>query len=751
MIKNILIIIAAILLLGLGIAFADEDFNAMNPTVKVISYKKLFTDQIIGTGSGSGTLISKDGIIVTNHHVIFDDNEQEALDTFGICITFSVQKEPVCKYTARLVADNKEMDVAILKMNEKDVFGKTIPNLKYLSYKTGGVPKEGDEVQVVGYPGSGGETVTITKGQVSGFDIQNNYKYFKTDTDIDHGNSGGTALDTNGNYIGIPTYIRSYAENVGYFLDIREAENWIDENKNTSPIKNKIAENRLTLEMSRLEKANEEKKFNYTQYPELSVEAPTGWKFIEITDDGLYMEQEKLTEAVFVNLSLNTYQFKIDEGYLDKLDEELAKYKEYYPDYKKEKTTFQGHDAFEITYTYYNQKQHSIYIPYGYSLIGITYSISLDEKEKQTTAIQEALEKIKINAKEKDDPGLKSTLKFKEPEFSVTMPEDWRIRKNESNQPMDLLAEGVQKENYDGSLYLYYRLIPKDERQLSAKDRADETIKSLGSESKLIYRKDDVDMDGLPGWLFSYEYEGDDYQEIRKRLSLVMHDTRGEGKYEFIFYYDDLTDNFDENLKDILSILNSFEFLGKGTHDFGSLTRQFSDIQYHRFASSITELADKKIISGYDDGTFRPEQKVTRAEALKIILESKNHLEEERGLGKEIDFDTFTMKKGNLKDVSIEDWFNKYVEYALEKEIVSGYSNNTFAPQNSVNLTEALKMIIGVYEIPIWQGRTDPWYKVYMDKAYELGLLAGGMDDPALQLTRAELCYLVNKVYNQAK
>ena len=60
-------------------------------------------------------------------------------------------------------------------------------------------------------------------------------------------------------------------------------------------------------------------------------------------------------------------------------------------------------------------------------------------------------------------------------------------------------------------------------------------------------------------------------------------------------------------------------------------------------------------------------------------------------------------------------------------------------------------MIIGVYEITLWNGETDPWYKIYMDKGYELGIIPRGLDDPGQSLTRAELAYIVNRVYNQAK
>jgi V8-like Glu-specific endopeptidase len=748
MLKKLLLTTILILTFVPALALAESDNN---PTVQITSYKKLYTGQILAFGSGSGTLISSNGLIISNNHVIFNENEQKPLDVFEVCITFDVEKEPTCQYTARLVAHSKDLDISILKLNSKDAFGRTISSLKYLNYQTTASPKEEDEIQVIGYPGSGGESITITKGQISGYDTYNEFKYYKTDTDFDFGSSGGTVLDANGNYIGIPTYIRSYAENVGYFLDLREALQWIKENISKSPVFDKTAEDRLIFELARLKNANDTLKHTYADYPKLSVEIPDGWRFWSIEDDGIYIEEEKLTDPAGLGIYLNFYQYKIDEGYLDKLDEELSKVKEMNPDYKKEEIEFNGYNAFKITYSYYNSKRHSIYIPYGYAFVGINYSINLNEEERQTEGIEKVLKTIKLNSNIDNDPNLSDTISFDEPGFSITMPENWRIQTNKSNTPMNLIAEVVQEGNYDGYIYIYYDQIPKGDRELSNKDRADEDTKYIGGGSKLIFKKDDVVLDGLEGYLFTYEYEGDDFQEMRKKLTIKLTDE----DYEFTINYDDLSDNFDENLHNIELILNSFVFTGreierKGEYDFGSLNYNFSDIQYHRYVSDITDLADKGIIEGYSDGTFKPEKLVNRAEALKIILASKNHMEEEKGLGNDVDFSEYDTDDSPFWDVKKGNWFNPYIQYAYQNEIVSGYGNSTFGPERTVNLVEALKMVFGVYKIPLWQGETNPWYKLYMDKGYELGLVGRGMENPGHELTRAELADLVNDVYNDA-
>ncbi len=141
---------------------------------------------------------------------------------------------------------------------------------------------------------------------------------------------------------------------------------------------------------------------------------------------------------------------------------------------------------------------------------------------------------------------------------------------------------------------------------------------------------------------------------------------------------------------------------------------------------------------------------VNRAEALKIILASKNHLEKEKGLGDEINFSDYGTSGEMFRDVRSSDWFDEYIGYAKEEGIVGGYSDGTFKPDQTVNLAEALKITFGVYKIPLWQGETDPWYKKYMDKGYELGLIGRGLIGADQKLTRAELADIVNDVYNDA-
>ncbi len=749
MLKKIFFSLLFTLILTLP-AHAAEDYSRMNPTVKIASYKKLFIDQVLHYGNGSGTVISKDGLVVTNHHVVFDEKTFKPLDTFEVCITFDVQKEPVCQYTARLVAHNKDLDLALLKINETDVFGNPLPDLKYLNHKNNATPKEQTEIRVAGYPGSGGKTITITKGQISGFEKFNDYQYFKTDTDFDYGSSGGTALDSDGNFVGVPTYIRSYAENVGYFLDLREARGWLDEQITKSPAADREAEEYLEQELVRFKKANDELSYTQGHYPFAHVELPEGWEFLEINDNSLYASQKNLSNPVGFSLYIGPYPFKIDQGYMDKLEEELEKTKEVFPDYQKEEVVFAGQNAWKITYTSMMNKNTSYYIPYGYAIVGLSYSIDLDEADKQEKAIQPVLDGFDFTRLPVDDPLLIPTLRFDEPPFEITAAGDFRLQKNTDKQNQNLLAEAAQKDNFEGTFAIYYELISKDERHRTAEERLEDIVTNLGGR-KLVFKNDDVVLGGLEGFLYTYEYEGRKYQQMRKRMVIQVRN----GDYEFDLEYDDLTGTFDDNLPLVRDMLDSFEFKGEASSpiqtSYGVLGFTFNDIQNHRYALAISDLADKDIVKGYGDGGFHPEQLVSRAEALKMILESKNHLETEKNSKKAVDFTAYDSGPIGYRDVYRNNPLFRYIRYATEQDFVSGYPNGSFKPDQSVTLTETLKLLLNVYEIPVWAGETDPWYKKYMDKGFELRLIPYGLYDPGHPLTRAELAYLINTVYKKAK
>ncbi|WP_246118458.1 Do family serine endopeptidase [Apibacter muscae] len=150
-------------------------------------------------GLGSGVIISSDGYIVTNNHVIDGADKIE--------ITLNNQKT----YTATLVGTDPNSDIALLKIEEK--------GLPFLNFYDSDNVKVGEWVLAVGNPF--GLTSTVTAGIISAkgrsLDIlRSNSKnpiesFIQTDAAVNPGNSGGALVNTNGDLIGINTAIASHS------------------------------------------------------------------------------------------------------------------------------------------------------------------------------------------------------------------------------------------------------------------------------------------------------------------------------------------------------------------------------------------------------------------------------------------------------------------------------------------------------------------------------------------------------------
>tara|TARA_B100000795_G_C22805247_1_gene444403 strand:+ start:5254 stop:6651 length:1398 start_codon:yes stop_codon:yes gene_type:complete len=152
-------------------------------------------------GTGSGVIISSDGYIVTNNHVI--DNASE------IEITLNNKK----KYKAELIGTDKENDIALLKINAE-------LDLPYVPFANSDMIKVGEWVLAVGNPYN--LTSTVTAGIVSakGRDLEGNTSidsFIQTDAAVNPGNSGGALVNTRGELVGINTAISSKTGSfVGY-------------------------------------------------------------------------------------------------------------------------------------------------------------------------------------------------------------------------------------------------------------------------------------------------------------------------------------------------------------------------------------------------------------------------------------------------------------------------------------------------------------------------------------------------------
>jgi Do/DeqQ family serine protease len=198
---------------GTGINEVDFTVAAENTVNSVVHVKNVavsqpgsFMDFFYGSegrqrsqvGTGSGVIISPDGYIVTNNHVIAKANE--------LNVTLNNNKT----YEAEIIGTDPNSDIALIKI-EAD--GK----LPYLAFGDSDNTKIGEWVLAVGNPFN--LTSTVTAGIVSAKarDLGRNQSFIQTDAAVNPGNSGGALVNTNGDLIGINTAITSQTGSyVGY-------------------------------------------------------------------------------------------------------------------------------------------------------------------------------------------------------------------------------------------------------------------------------------------------------------------------------------------------------------------------------------------------------------------------------------------------------------------------------------------------------------------------------------------------------
>ena len=155
---------------------------------------------------GSAVLVRKDGVVATNLHVIEQDNS----DTFYDELFFGLPGESgsgsrMRRYRLSVLLTSGRYDLALLRIIPSEGqpgFPRDFPAIEMANSVKVQVM---DDLTIIGYPETGGATVTVNVGIVEGTDPEGGW--IKTDGRLMHGNSGGAAVDGDGKLIGIPTRI----------------------------------------------------------------------------------------------------------------------------------------------------------------------------------------------------------------------------------------------------------------------------------------------------------------------------------------------------------------------------------------------------------------------------------------------------------------------------------------------------------------------------------------------------------------
>ncbi len=185
-----------------------------------------------GGSGGTGTIIDKDGLILTNSHIIPQDENNIHVSEEGCLVILpdSITGQPKDYYYARPIVLNElsdKYDLAYMQIYksyfDKDrnmdvsLYPRNFPNFNDTTRCSNKSVRLGESVRIFGYPSiSGGYSLTLTEGVVSSFPGDG---LIVTSAKISHGNSGGLAVDGDGCMIGVPSMVSSdESESLGVII-----------------------------------------------------------------------------------------------------------------------------------------------------------------------------------------------------------------------------------------------------------------------------------------------------------------------------------------------------------------------------------------------------------------------------------------------------------------------------------------------------------------------------------------------------
>ena len=120
----------------------------------------------------------------------------------------------------------------------------------------------------------------------------------------------------------------------------------------------------------------------------------------------------------------------------------------------------------------------------------------------------------------------------------------------------------------------------------------------------------------------------------------------------------------------------------------GKAATQFSDVPSSKhYAEAVYDLAERNIIGGYPDGTFKPGNSITRGQAAAIIT-------------KMIDLDTSNVKNPGFKDVSKANGYYKAIAAMAEESIISGYGDGRYGPNDPIKRGQMASIIVKAFDLP---------------------------------------------------
>ncbi|MDD4902118.1 MAG: trypsin-like peptidase domain-containing protein [Patescibacteria group bacterium] len=353
----------------------------------VVKIKTLSLDQtgaLSEIQNGSGVVISSDGFLLTNSHVVTVEDDLDKSDkpaVYGICLTTNTSVEPDCSHLAELVIKDKDLDIALLHLLNAPAVS------PYLDLMATDTASTSEEVTALGYPGIGQDTITITKGVVSGKLDKYGKSWIKTDAVISFGSSGGAAVDKNGQVMGITTagYSDTLGE-LGYIINSASIIDWV---KKGEAAYQPAAANPLNdrgLKFLQKQKDLETADVFTSDYPGFSLTKPSDWAFEYTNEDNLMIfnkKEEDKSGSVLISAYREPHLLSAAD-IIPIFKKELQQSLTLIKIGKEQAADINGTKGEKITISGGGQSKSLYFFPWREYLLSINYDYGENEKDQAT-------------------------------------------------------------------------------------------------------------------------------------------------------------------------------------------------------------------------------------------------------------------------------------------------------------------------------------------------------------------------------
>jgi|GEM_PF-1509476 len=171
------------------------------------------------------------------------------------------------------------------------------------------------------------------------------------------------------------------------------------------------------------------------------------------------------------------------------------------------------------------------------------------------------------------------------------------------------------------------------------------------------------------------------------------------------------------------------------------------------YYDALVYLKAQGIVTGYADGSFKPNNTINRAEFTKIVVGALNHATDvDACMGANVGttgyLALFTDVLG-AKEESDLAWYTKFVCYAKVNHLIDGYSDGSFKPSQEINFVEAAKIVVNSFKLAMSSAAGAQWYSGYVES------LAGNKAIPTTivhfdqKLTRGEMAEIIFRLKTQ--